>query len=261
VITVTLVLGVILLKIRDAVYQSDMTALAAKGKDIFVAITMAGGERERGGHYPSYWPRTSSVQQNGSIVYSDDVAIFEKTYTNTSAYFWDLMDGDNFGNADKWSPYVCWTDFSKFAGAGVPILSTNMTVTAMKAAFLTGEYNGWNIIANLSDEMPYNTPLLFSKNFDITIEDLIAIENPDAMDTENKLGAKVGTTVKQPLGKSGVVVILKGGGIRKINPKDLKQPRTFIGDADFKAWSKLSPKPEILKVRSAEGNSEPLSGM
>ena len=245
----------VVIRVPDAINSANMDVFAARGKDIFVAITMAGGEHERDGYHPSYWPRTSSTQQNDPIGNSDSIAIYQKTYTSTSAYFWDLMDGDNLDNAEKWSPYVWWEDFSKFAGAGVPVLPTNMSVAEMKAAFLTGDYNGWNIIANLRDDMPDNTPLMFSKNLDISIEDLIAIESPDMIDSDNKLGAKVGMVVKQPFGKNGVVVILKGGGIRKIKPRDLKQPRVFIGDADFKAWSELSPKPEIIKA-TAIGSSQ-----
>jgi hypothetical protein len=229
----------VVIKITDAVSSAGMTAVSARGKDIYVGIIGANTEREPLGLKP-IWPRTHpSGERTGGP--NDDIA--DKTYTTTSEYFWDLYDGDNAGTTN-WSPYVTGFDFSKLAGAGVRTPPAGAT----KADFLKGDYNMWNIIANLPDDAPNNTPWMFTKNLDITIEDLIAIENPDAIDPKNRLGAKVGTTVKQPYGKESFVIIRKGGGTYKAHPKHLATPRVFIGDADFKAWSELDPKPVILKA-------------
>ena len=98
---------------------------------------------------------------------------------------------------ESWSPYVVYFDFSKCAGAGVPV--------KQGAGRLTAENNAWTIAANITDDMLDIIPVIISRNVDPT--SLIPKEG-DLF--QQRIRPSAFTT---PFGQEGFVLIRKGGAI------------------------------------------------
>lgn len=184
--------------ISNAVTQANMTAVGARGKDIFVAITGANTEREPLG-LGNVWPKTElegSAPSTGGGV--KDIA--DEVFTDSSDYFYKLMDGENVGKQEH-SPYVAGFDYSKLAGAGVS--------AKPGAGALTDQNNMWTIGANVRDEMEDIIPILLTRNVDSSslYKDL-----PDG-----SLGDKIlwSSTYRTPFSNKGFVMVRKGGAIFK----------------------------------------------
>jgi len=168
----------------------SMTAIGARGKDIYVAIVAANTEREQSGLKP-IWPKSGKT-----MVDAEDIS--DMTFANSTDYFSILYDEKNRRMPDKWNPYVVGFDYSKLAGAGVKSPETGR---------LTAKNNMWIIAANVTDDMPDIIPVLITRNIDPT--SLIPHEG-------NLRGQFLRPSAfKTPLGEKAFVIIQKGGGIRK----------------------------------------------
>jgi len=187
--------------ISNAVTSANMTAVGARGKDIFVAITGANTEREPLG-LGSVWPKTQ-LEGTGSGS-SGDKDIADMTFQNSSDYFYELIDGDKVGT-QEWSPYVAGFDYSKLAGAGVSAKSGS--------GKLTDQNNMWTIAGNLRDEMEDIIPVLVTRNVDCSslYKDL-----PDGSVADKIMWS---STYKTPFSTKGFVMIRKGGAIFKARDK------------------------------------------
>lgn len=208
--------GALFPAISNAVLKANMTAVGARGKDIFVGITGANTEREPLG-LGSVWPKATAT---GASTATD---IADKTYTTSSEYFYDLIDGDNVGTAN-WSPYVVGLDYSKFAGAGVPAKSD----TSKK---LDEKNNMWTIAGDLRDEMEDIIPVLVTRNVDCSkalYKDLS--DGTDA--TRIQDWYKNDEANKAPFSSKGFVMLRKGGAIftlsaRYVSPRVIYQGQSF----------------------------------
>jgi prepilin-type N-terminal cleavage/methylation domain-containing protein len=177
--------------ISGAMMKANMAAVAARGRDIYVAITGANTDREPLG-LGHVWPKTT--QESGVDTSSGDIGIM--TFQNSSDYFYELYDGANVGT-DQHDPYVKGFDYSKLAGAGVPAKSGQGKLQAAN--------NMWVIAGNVRDEMEDIIPILVTRNIDCTSlrKDLTSVE-----DTKLQWSA----TYKSPFSNKGFVVVRKGGG-------------------------------------------------
>jgi prepilin-type N-terminal cleavage/methylation domain-containing protein len=177
--------------ISNAMMKANMAAVAARGRDIYIAITSANTDREPLG-LGNVWPKTT--QETGVDTTSKDIAT--QTYQNSSKYFYDLYDGENVGT-DTHDPYVKGFDYSKLAGAGVAAMSG-------KGELKPGN-NMWVIAGNIRDEMEDIIPILVTRNLDCTSlrKDLTTVE-----DTKLQWSA----TYKAPFSNKGFVMVRKGGG-------------------------------------------------
>jgi prepilin-type N-terminal cleavage/methylation domain-containing protein len=177
--------------ITTAMLKANMTAVGARGKDIFVAITSANVEREPLG-LGNIWPKTT--QESGVDTASGDIGT--KTFQNSSDFFYELYDGPNVGTVNH-DPYVKGFDYSKLAGAGV----------AAKAGpgKLQAANNMWVIAGNVQDEFEDIIPVLVTRNLDCSSlrKDLPTIE-------DTKL--QWSTMYKSPFANKGFVMVRKGGG-------------------------------------------------
>lgn len=187
--------------ISNAVMQANMTAVSARGRDIFVAITGANTEREPLG-LGNVWPK--SQLEEGATQSEDDIAT--QPFTSSTDYFYELIDGENIGK-DTWSPYVAGLDYSKLAGAGVSAKSGT--------GKLTQANNMWSIGANIRDEMEDIIPILITRNFNCSklYKDL-----SDATSTKT-MTDWTSTVFKEPFSNKGFVMIRKGGGTFKARDK------------------------------------------
>lgn len=209
--------GALFPAISNAVLKANMTAVGARGKDIFVGITGANTEREPLG-LGSVWPKVTS--SSGAATATD---IADKNYTSSSKYFYDLIDGDNVGTAN-WSPYVVGLDYSKFAGAGVPAKSDTTKE-------LNKKNNMWIIAGDLRDEMEDIIPVLVTRNVDPNkalykklADGTIATRIQDWYMTDDDN--------KAPFSSKGFVMVRKGGAIftlssRYVSPRVIYQGQSF----------------------------------
>lgn len=211
--------------ISNAVMKANMTAVATRGRDIYVAITSANTEREPLG-LGNVWPKTQTDQ---SAEKGDD-DIGGKTFSNSSDYFYELYDGKNVGSENH-SPYVAGFDYSKLAGAGVPAKSGTGT--------LKSENNMWCIAGNVRDEMEDIIPILVTRNVDC------ATLKKDLTDASSNEKITLGGQYKAPFSNKGFVMVRKGGG-------------TFNAPAKY-ATVRVVYQNQSFKTTIAGGNSQPLT--
>jgi len=177
--------------ISTAMMKANMAAVAARGRDIYVAITSANVDREPLG-LGNIWPKTT--QESGVDTASGDIG--SKTFQNSSTYFYELYDGPNVGTVNH-DPYVKGFDYSKLAGVGVAAKSGPGELQAAN--------NMWVIGGNIRDEMEDIIPILVTRNLDCSSlrKDLPTIE-----DTKLQWSA----LYKSPFSNKGFVMVRKGGG-------------------------------------------------
>lgn len=185
--------------ISNAVLQSSMTDVGAKGRDIFVAIAGANSQRKVLG-LDSVWPKTEfSGGGDGS-----DLDISQMAFADSSKYFYELYDGQDIGT-DQWRPYVVGFDYNKLSGAGVPAYSGYGQLYA--------ENNMWNIAANVRDEMTEIIPVLVTRNVDC------ASLYRDLWDSSVSDKLKWSGIYRMPFSNKGFVMVRKGGAIFKARAK------------------------------------------
>lgn len=179
--------------ISNAVTKANMTAVATRGRDIYVAITGANTEREPLG-LGSVWPKTQLDGGEKAEDGDDDIAT--KTFSSSTDYFYELYDGENLGT-EQHSPYVQGFDYSKLAGAGVSAKSGT--------GKLQQENNMWVIAGNVREEMEDIIPILVTRNVDCSTlkANMEKVEN-------TKISWS--STFKSPFSNKGFVMVRKGGG-------------------------------------------------
>ena len=175
----------------SAMLSANMAAVAARGRDIYVAITRANKERASIG-MPSLWPSTSLVSTN----FTDDIS--GKVFKTSTEYFATLYDEEHVGT-DVWKPWVQDFDYSKLAGAGVPC----------KKDKLEAQNNMWLIAANITDDDADIIPVLITRNVDVKeIERYVNQGGTSSNDTKLAWSSDY----KTPFGNKGFVLVRKGGG-------------------------------------------------
>ncbi|MEI7901700.1 MAG: hypothetical protein WCK89_15715, partial [bacterium] len=118
--------------------QANMSAVAIRGRDIFVAITGANTEREALG-LPPVWP----CDFDPTVITNAEERALLGASTSTD-YFRELYDEKRLGTSG-WAPYVAGFDYAKLAGAGVG--------KSLSDEKLTATNNMWTIAKNVRDDM------------------------------------------------------------------------------------------------------------
>ena len=174
--------------------RPNMSAMAARARDIYVAITGANTERESLG-LPLIWPRTVCLTTNGV----DDLS--SKTFKTSTEYFQALYDETNSATTNRsWG--IRGFDYSKCAGAGVK---------ACTNAKFTAEHNAWLIAANVTEDDDDRIPLLITRNVDVRLIEEAVNQGITTNNFQKRLSVGRGK-YRKPFGQLGVVLIRKGGG-------------------------------------------------
>ncbi len=178
-----------------AMLKANMAAVAARGRDIHVAIENANTDREPL-EFPPIWPKTCRTSTN----FTDDIS--GKVFKTSTEYFAALYDEEHLGT-EKWKPWVSGFDYSKLAGSGVPVREGKGKLEAKN--------NMWLIAANVTPEDSDIIPVLVTRNVDVkAIEEAI---NYGITSTNIDMKIAIGTgEYKTPLGKKGFVLVRKSGG-------------------------------------------------
>ena len=188
--------------------SAGVNPLAARAKDIYVAIVGANTEREPLG-LGTAWPKSGNQMED-----ADDIG--KMTFENSSDYFSVLMDSENYGT-ENWRPYVSGLKWENFAGAGVP--------SKRVAGRLTAKNNAWTIAANIPDDLPDIVPVIISRNVDP--ESLIPREG-DLSQQYIRLSEQF----KTPYGKKGFVMVRTGGGIYSASWKYANLKNIYHGTSE-----------------------------
>lgn len=176
----------------SAVRGANMTAVGARGKDLYMAITGANVEREPFG-LPGVWPSDAAPRTlpDGSTECFD--------FDNSTDYFAYLYDEANAGTP-RWNPRVSGFNYTMLAGSGVPVC---------RSGRLTAACNLWTVAKNVRDELSDSMPVLVTRNVDATS---LAASSGEA---------QMGRTLRfdpeweRPFGREGCLLIRKGGSIFK----------------------------------------------
>ena len=171
--------------------NAQTTAMATRGRNLFVGITQANIEREGSG-MPAIWP--TSFKTRGD----DRKDISGQSFSTSTEYFNALFDMRNYGKTD-WMPYVnC--DLSVLSGTG----------NAYKGSGLLKDSNvDWLVLKGVTDDLPDVFPVLISANVDPS--SLITLGSFDGSSkTPIRLGRANGAA-KDMFDNKACVVIYKSG--------------------------------------------------
>jgi type II secretory pathway pseudopilin PulG len=229
--------------------KANMAAVAARGKDIYVAITSANVDREPLG-LPSIWPQSNPPTTNA-------VDISKMNFTNSTDYFWALYDGDHLGTTNH-HPYVRGFDFSKLAGSGVPAHGGKRR--------LGPKNNLWTIAKNVRDEMDDIIPVLVTRNLaaESLVADLTTVSDRRLLFDEEWM---------TPFRNKGFVMVRKGGGTfnnpaKYATQRVLYNSQTFmttIPGSQLPGLCYLTPNKEVIPSEAvyqacATSNANPWKG-
>ena len=192
-----ILMGALFPAISSAMLSANTSAMAMRGRNLFVGITQANTEREAAG-LDKVWPKTDTEGLDDD----DKNLIGAQT---TTLYFRYLFNIDNYGTPD-WQPYVN-VDIGTLSGAGVP----GMTGTDLKQANIA-----WVIAQNVQDEVEDVIPVLVSRNVDYNALG----SNLTKYDGQGTDPIDVGKgTYSQPFGNKAWVLVRKGGASQVIKAK------------------------------------------
>jgi len=204
--------------ITNAQREAHMNTVASQGKDIFVAIVRATPEREPLG-LGDVWPKAQLEekverweQKRGNVIVMEDISTM--TFQSSTSYFYELLDGANIGNPRRWAPYVPGLDYSKLAGAGVPV--------KVGAGELRPENNMWCIAGNIRDEMEDVIPVLITRNVDCAS---LYKDYDGKAQTPLRWSQKYNT----PFSNEGFVMVRKGGAVFKCTAEHAVAHIVYMG--------------------------------
>ena len=191
-----ILMGALFPAISSAMLSANTSAMAMRGRNLFVAITQANTEREGAG-LQAVWPQTAAV---------DDPE--EKALINASSstdYFNELFNMKNYGTQD-WQPYVN-VDLGVLQGGGV-------TKTSAKE-FKGKDDIAWVICKNVASEIEDVIPVLVTRNCDFQALG----QNLKQFDGTASTQIKCGQTYPEPFGNKAWVLVRKGGAASVIKAK------------------------------------------
>ena len=192
-----ILMGALFPAISSAMLSANTSAMAMRGRNLFVGITSANTEREASG-LADVWPKDS----DGATDNSDDIA--NKAASTTTQFFKDLFDIDNYGKAE-WDPYVN-VDLGVLSGSGVP---------GMTGSTLESKNIAWVVVKNLTSEVADVIPALVSRNVDFNSLNGYLAKFDGTATTKVSMGG----TYDQPFGNKAWVLVRKGGASQVIKAK------------------------------------------
>lgn len=197
-----ILMGALFPAISAAMLNANTSAMAMRGRNLFVGITQCNTDREAAG-LCKVWPQSKADEG----LDSDEQALVNAS--KSTKYFEELFDFKNKGDSQKWKPYVD-VDIGVLSGGGVPGAS---------GTTLKEENVAWLVTQNIQDELPDIIPALVSRNVDYkTLSGSIAGKINGNESTEVLCGNGKGAK-DQPFGNKAWVLVRKGGGTQVIKAK------------------------------------------
>ena len=222
-----ILMGALFPAISSAMLSANTSAMAMRGRNLFVAITQCNTEREAAG-LAKIWPTEESDGYDG-----DDKTLVEQT--SSSNYFKYLFDFDNKKNATSWKPYVD-VDIGVLSGGGVPGAGTTFDKKNV----------AWLVAKNVADEMADIIPVMVSRNVaysELNTPLKSSVQGNET--TEIPCGNGKGES-DTPFGNKAWVLVRKGGGTAVIKAKYSRISVVF-NQQGFDN-SNLEKKPEFMQL-------------
>ena len=192
-----ILMGALFPAISAAMLSANTSAMAMRGRNLFVAITQANTERQGAG-LSSLWPQTDT-----DGIDDDDKNLIGAS--STTDFFTYLFDLEKYGS-NEWQPYVN-ADIGTLSGGGVP----GMTGKNLQAANIA-----WVVAQNVQDEIEDVVPVLVSRNVDYNTLSSSLSKYDGQATTQIEVGKGTYTT---PFGNKAWVLVRKGGGSSVIKAK------------------------------------------
>ena len=197
--SIGLVAGSLFPAVSSAMLSANASALTMNGRKLHVGIIQANVEREAAGVGP-VWPRTKAVAG------ADKKNIAARAYASASECFSALFDMERHGTPE-WDPVM--------DGDLLSALGKNAVVgKTIGASGLD-----WCVAANVTDEMPDDTIVLVSANFNPAL----LLRKWDGRTDGKKMlpiGPRSGAA-RSMLGDKAIVIVRKGGAAETIKKKFL----------------------------------------
>jgi len=202
----------------DSLAAANSLRIANNGKNIVFAIISGNTEREAVGESP-LWPGVTADFSGATMNYAQA--------PDAETYFTDLVTRPCTENFLGWF---------HFAGAGV-------SAATSREDFLEGDRNVWNVVAGLDENASDATPFLFTRNLDITMDDL----RNENVELRTRLDARM-----KPFGREFVVVVRKGGAMEVLKRRRLTR-EAFLGGAVFNQTTHRHATVLKAKIRPPTG--------
>ena len=192
-----ILMGALFPAISAAMLSANTSAMAMRGRNLFVAITQCNTEREGAG-LQAVWP-----QQETDGLDDDDKALIGAA--STTDFFNELFNMDNYGTQD-WQPYVN-VDISVLQGGGI---------TKSTSGKFQGEKDiAWIVLQNIQSEIEDVIPVLVTRNVDFqTLSGSLA-----SFQGTETTQINCGQTYPLPFGNKAWVLVRKGGAASVIKSK------------------------------------------
>ncbi len=202
-----ILMGALFPAISSAMLSANTSAMAMRGRNLFVAITQCNTEREGAG-LQAVWPQSDTE----GLDEEDTNVIGAKTSTE---FFKNLFDLDKDAKVRK--PFVD-VDISCLSGGGVP----GMTGTTLQQKNV-----GWLVIQNLASEVSDVVPALVTRNVDYAALEAKLSSYDGSSSGDVECGKAGGNYTSTPFGNKAWVMVRKGGGTQVIKAKYSKLPVIF----------------------------------
>ncbi len=223
-----ILMGALFPAISSAMLSANTSAMAMRGRNLFVGITQANTDREAAG-LQAVWP-----QQDTEGLDEDDKKLIGAS--SSTEFFRYLFDFDNKGNAANWKPYID-VDVGVLSGGGVP---------GAAGTKLETKNNAWLVLKNWRSEMADVVPVLMSRNASrSTMNSALGSKVEGNESTEVKCGNGAGED-DQPFGDKAWVLVRKGGASQVIKSRYSKYSVIFNHQGFDN--SNLDPKPEFMSL-------------
>ena len=197
-----ILMGALFPAISSAMLNANTSAMAMKGRNLFVGITSANTDRKAVG-LTSVWPKSHENKSDDT----EDISGMD--FADSAKYFEELFDIKNYGDS-KWSPYVSGVDVTVLSGAGVPSFSGANT--------LDGKFVAWSVLKGLQDKIHDIIPVLVTRN--AAVNQLSTSGTFRGMETtEVGVGKANGGESDTPFSNKAFVLVRKGGATQVIKAK------------------------------------------
>ena len=192
-----ILMGALFPAISSAMLSANTSAMAMRGRNLFVAITQVNTEREGAG-LKAVWPSADTEGLD-----DDDKALIGAS--TTTDFFNELFNMEKYGSAD-WNPYVN-IDISVLQGGGV-------------SKTTTGKFQGeadiaWIVLQNVTSEIEDVIPVLVTRNVDYTT---LGGKLTSFTGTETT-SIECGKEYNEPFGNKAWVLVRNGGASQVIKAK------------------------------------------
>ena len=192
-----ILMGALFPAISSAMLSANTSAMAMRGRNLFVAITQCNTEREGAG-LQAVWPQSDTEGLD-----DDEKALIGAA--SSTEFFNELFDMDNYGKAE-WSPYAN-VDISVLQGGGVQ--------KSTSGKFQGEKDIAWVICQNIQSEIEDVIPVLVTRNCDFNTLSGSLKSFGGTETTQIDIGKQYAT----PFGNKAWVLVRKGGAASVVKAK------------------------------------------